>query len=290
MDWRCWRSALILFVFLLSIGSAEAKEHVSGGPHVIEDLDGGWLLPNEVPIKDDGRCTVERRDARTFTQEEFLHEFAFQRPVLIENVANEEFRRLTQKSVMLEHWNSTLVTLNSANTFSYRRVPSTFGEYVEKFLRPQDLKTLGNETLYLFGDIDPEIWKPLLERYKQPPWTVPDHDAALSFGIAGAGTGVPFHFHGPGFSETIFGKKRWFLTPYGKPPAFDPDKSTLDWFLNALPKLKEADRPLECTVKAGEIIYFPHQWWHATLNEQTSVFISTFLTPNARAVLPRNEL
>ena len=40
-----------------------------------------------------------------------------------------------------------------------------------------------------------------------PKWTVPDHEAALSFGIAGAGTGVPFHFHGPGFAEVIHGSK-----------------------------------------------------------------------------------
>lgn len=29
----------------------------------------------------------------------------------------------------------------------------------------------------------------------------------LGFGIAGAGTGVPFHFHGPGFAEVIHGHK-----------------------------------------------------------------------------------
>lgn len=30
---------------------------------------------------------------------------------------------------------------------------------------------------------------------------------ALSFGIAGALTGVPFHIHGPTFAETIYGRK-----------------------------------------------------------------------------------
>lgn len=29
----------------------------------------------------------------------------------------------------------------------------------------------------------------------------------LSFCSTGAGTGVPFHFHGPGFGEVIFGRK-----------------------------------------------------------------------------------
>ena len=36
---------------------------------------------------------------------------------------------------------------------------------------------------------------------------------------------------------------------------------------------------LECTIRPGEAIYFPHGWWHATLNIDTAVFISTFLSP-----------
>ena len=35
---------------------------------------------------------------------------------------------------------------------------------------------------------------------------------------------------------------------------------------------------LECTVHAGEAIYFPTNWWHATLNLDESVFISSLVT------------
>jgi oxalate decarboxylase/phosphoglucose isomerase-like protein (cupin superfamily) len=31
--------------------------------------------------------------------------------------------------------------------------------------------------------------------------------------------------------------------------------------------------------RPGEIIYFPDRWWHATLNIDTTVFMSTFLSP-----------
>ena len=34
---------------------------------------------------------------------------------------------------------------------------------------------------------------------------------------------------------------------------------------------------LECTVDEGEAIYFPNMWWHATLNLDESVFISSFV-------------
>lgn len=82
-------------------------------------------------------------------------------------------------------------------------VPTTFATYINDYLKPQNLDKLGNgmfycsmkywifvnhcfsETLYLFGDIDQTVWKPLLNQYLQPPWKVPGHTAALSFGIAG---------------------------------------------------------------------------------------------------------
>lgn len=46
-----------------------------------------------------------------------------------------------------------------------------------------------SETFYLFGDIDREMWKPLLDQYKLPSWNLPGHEVALSFGIAAVGTG-----------------------------------------------------------------------------------------------------
>ncbi|KAI6214973.1 hypothetical protein M3Y94_00331000 [Aphelenchoides besseyi] len=191
---------------------------------------------------------------------------------------------------MLEQWKSTPVVLSSANTFSYRKMASNFEEYVTSYLKPQNLSVLGNETWYLFGDSDPEIWKDLLENYQLPKWTVPNHEAALSFGIANCGTGVPFHYHGPGFSEVIYGAKRWFLTPPDQRPKFDPDKSSLDWFLNNYPKLNASERPFECTIQSGEAIYFPNHWYHSTLNVKNSVFISTFLSPKSSIFTTKNEL
>ena len=37
--------------------------------------------------------------------------------------------------------------------------------------------------------------------------------------------------------------------------------------------------PLECTLGPGDMIYFPDNWHHATLNmESYNVFVSTFTT------------
>ena len=75
-------------------------------------------------------------------------------------------------------------------------------------------------------------------------------------------------------------------------PLFDPNASTLDWLTTTYPSLPINERPLECVLQPGEVkhfkflnlfisflqvLYFPAYWWHATLNVDASVFVSTFL-------------
>ena len=112
-----------------------------------------------------------------------------------------------------------------------------------------------SETFYFFGDNNIEEWESFFENYKLPPFNLPLHYPALSFGLAGPGTGVPFHFHGPGFAETIYGRKRWFLTPPDVKPEFHPNKTTLQWFFDDYPKIKEDVYIYECTLKPGEVIH-----------------------------------
>ena len=135
------------------------------------------------------------------------------------------------------------------------------------------------ETFYFFGYNDMEEWADFFSAYKLPPYELPGHTHALSFGLAGQGSGVPFHFHGPGFAETLHGRKRWFLTPPDIQPEFNPNKTTLQWLREDYHRISEDIYLSECTLRPGEIIYFPDRWWHATLNLDTAVFISTFLSP-----------
>ncbi|XP_064008755.1 jmjC domain-containing protein 8 isoform X2 [Pogoniulus pusillus] len=153
----------------------------------------------------------------------------------------------------------------------------TAKEYVEQLLKPQDPARLGSDTLYFFGDNNFTEWGHLFQQYVPPPFRIPGTSPAYSFGIAGSGSGVPFHWHGPGYSEVIFGRKRWFLYPPDQAPHFHPNETTLAWLHHTYPTLPPAQRPLECTLRPGEVLYFPDRWWHATLNLDTSVFISTFL-------------
>ncbi|KAM4891896.1 jmjC domain-containing protein 8 isoform 2-T2 [Sylvia borin] len=235
----------------------------------------GCRLPGTVP--EEPRCTVERADA-SLTYSLFLQRFAFSRPVILGGVTdNSAFRALCSREKLLAAFGPFPVRLSTANTYSYRKVDVPFQEYVEHLLKPQDPARLGSDTLYFFGDNNFTEWGPLFQHYVPPPFRIPGTSPAYSFGIAGSGSGVPFHWHGPGFSEVIFGRKRWFLYPPDKTPHFHPNETTLAWLQHTYPTLPPAQRPLECTLRPGEVLYFPDRWWHATLNLDTSVFISTFL-------------
>lgn len=205
--------------------------------------------------------------------------YAYSRPVILTGLAdNSRFRALCSRDKLLASFGDRIVRLSTANTYSYRKVDLPFQEYVEQLLRPQDPASLGNDTLYFFGDNNFTEWASLFRHYSPPPFGLLGTTAAHSFGIAGAGSGVPFHWHGPGFSEVIYGRKRWFLYPPRETPEFHPNKTTLAWLQDTYPTLAPSQRPLECTIRPGEVLYFPGRWWHATLNLETTVFMSTFLS------------
>ncbi|XP_059167485.1 jmjC domain-containing protein 8-like [Physella acuta] len=239
---------------------------------------GGWFTSKADMLAFPGPCDIEVREASGLSQEEFLDRYAFDRPVVLRGATdNKVFQDLCRKDALLNEHSSKRIRLSSANTHSYDKVDVTLEYYVNHVMKPQALDTLGNETFYWFGDNNFTEWKSLIDKYTPPPYFLPRMSGAYSFGLAGAGTGVPFHFHGPGFGEVVFGRKRWFMYPPHKTPHFHPNRTTLQWLHEDYPDLHPSDRPLECTIGQGELIYFPDRWWHGTLNIDTSVFISTFL-------------
>nr|XP_060642260.1 jmjC domain-containing protein 8 isoform X2 [Anolis sagrei ordinatus] len=239
--------------------------------------DGGWPTNRRTALTEEESCTIERRDA-SLTYAEFIQQYAFSRPVILQGITdNSEFQAHCTKEELLAKFGDHHIRLSTANTYSYQKVDLLFLEYVDQLLEPQDLDSLGSETLYFFGDNNFTEWGSLFRSYTPPPFRIPGTTGAYSFGIAGSGSGVPFHWHGPGFSEVIFGRKRWFLYPPEKMPKFHPNRTTLSWLLDTYPFLPSWERPMECTIHPGEVLYFPDRWWHATLNLDTSVFISTFL-------------
>lgn len=240
--------------------------------------DGGWFTEQDAILVEPGPCNIAFING-TLTQEKFLNHFASKKPFAVDQATdNLVFRKACSKENLIKKYGKKVVRLSTANTYSYKKVDVPLQEYIVHYMKPQRLNTPGNETLYWFGDNDAS-WNTFFTIYKPPPFELPGMVGVYSFGAAAAGTGVPFHFHGPGFAEMIYGRKRWFLYPPEIIPDFHPNQTTLQWFFNEYPKLQAENKPFECTISPGQAIYFPDRWWHATLNIDNGVFISTFLGP-----------
>ncbi|XP_064171578.1 jmjC domain-containing protein 8 [Anguilla rostrata] len=247
------------------------------GQDGVPGSDGGWNADQDHNLTDEGPCDVDIWD-KSLTYSQFIQQYAYSKPVVLRGFSdNTKFQLLCSRDNLLRDYGEKLVRLSTANTYSYRKVDVPFQEFVEHLLRPQSLDTLGSDTLYFFGDNNFTEWRSLFDHYQPPRYSLPNTSGAYSFGVAGAGTGVPFHWHGPGYSEVIYGRKRWFLYPPEKEPHFHPNHTTLSWVRDTYPTLPPEERPIEVTIRPGEVLYFPDHWWHATLNLDTSVFISTFL-------------
>ena len=133
---------------------------------------------------------------------------------------------------------------------------------------------------YLFpNDILNLYFGNLLKHYDRP---ICDNcaDAILYFALGGENSGVLFHHHAPGFSEVLHGTKRWALYPPDKKPpkVENPLQSMATWFEQVVPSLPPDQKPYECVVQAGEMIYFPENWYHATLNQANyTASVSSFI-------------
>eukprot|EP00967_Tisochrysis_lutea_P148723 scaffold284597_cov36-Tisochrysis_lutea.AAC.1 len=211
------------------------------------------------------------------------------------------FRNATSVEALRSAFGSVHVTVSSANAFSYGRKRMLLKDYLNSMSDIDyngESKDSSGSIYYWFGEHGEEL-APLLKRYPLPKLAISSAEAdllaftvdsaggsfdrrsqppALSFGAAGDGSGVPFHHHNDGFAEVLHGAKRW-LFHYGEdpPPHFSPNKTSISWIQETLPKLHSWQVPLDCTIYPGDIIYFPRGVWHATVNVGTTIFISTFL-------------
>ena len=85
------------------------------------------------------------------------------------------------------------------------------------------------------------------------------------FYVGPAGSGVNFHQHTNAWNALFYGRKRWFLFPPALTAySFLPMRDWLAEHKNA--SLTTASRPLRCTQHAGDVLFVPEMWGHATHN------------------------
>jgi hypothetical protein len=98
-----------------------------------------------------------------------------------------------------------------------------------------------------------------------------DHFAShveTQFYLGPEGSGAPGHFHTHALNTLAYGEKRWFLFPPSE--AFYSTKPALE-FARSDPRAAAA---LQVTQRAGDVLYVPSLWGHATLNLRQSVGVA----------------
>mmetsp|Transcript_31846 Transcript_31846/g.35479 ORF Transcript_31846/g.35479 Transcript_31846/m.35479 type:complete len:291 (+) Transcript_31846:170-1042(+) len=249
-------------------------------------------LPGWDP-KGDHPCNIEQISMKDFIEKYGQLESLFPRPLIISNNVsdtsnlfnkrNQHFRNLARSDSILRSFPENFnITLSSSNSFSEHRRDIPLASYLEEVRVPTNAEMKSNETWYLFGETFSPEWKSFLRSYELPPCQAcnifDEFLVALSFGIGSSGSGVSWHIHGPGFLEAIHGRKHWILYSPENRPDFHPDQTSLNWMhynYSIIEKIE--DRPLQCTLFPGDILYFPDMWWHATVNvDDYSAFVSTF--------------
>ena len=234
-------------------------------------------------------------------------------PVVIRNstlTSSAAFRAITTVTALRESFGQAQVTLSSANAHSYGRRKMAVSQYLTEALGDDakaawalaaDDNDAAARQFYWFGEHGDELAS-LTSRYPLPRYAqpgallsfaavaaargggpsgqaapAPAEPPALSFGVGPDGSGVPFHFHADGFSEVLHGAKQWFLYA-DKPPRFRANATSVSWLKHDYPLLTPRERPFECTIWPGDLLYFPHGWYHAIINRgDPTVFMSVFL-------------
>lgn len=225
-------------------------------------------------------CSLERRK---LTNQMILPPY----PVVYEanEDRNEKLASISSIDYLINNYGNQLVILSSSNTYSYEKTIMPLREYLRYEMHGN--KT-ANQTYYFFGNNYDGIFKTMESLYVYPPCQYCKKAGAVTLGMGGRDSGVSFHYHGPGFSEVIIGRKRWFLYP----PSYavsEPNMSQSEWVATVYPKLIQQQKQsveqehhplLECVIHPGEILYFPDRWLHGTLNlEPHNFFVSLFLDP-----------
>jgi hypothetical protein len=292
---------------------------------------GGWKR-YAVPAheeKEENECTIDRCHIRDLSLAKFNRKYREKKPVVVtfdtkfddEEEKNEResdfFYEMNRKENVLKTHGEKTIVLSSANTFSYEKKEVKLKDYLDergKYLKPVQLHQRADKIWYWFGDNDHDAFGDFFPSFKRTSLIgkkyVPDNaSVAYSYGVGGPLSGVPYHIHGPGWSESIYGRKKWFLSPPMFEPVFNGNETAARAAMrfkangnkakfkmktmnmngkNENKKMKNKNgfdvdkygnekKVLACVVHPNQAVYFPDRWWHATLNLDESVFISSFV-------------
>lgn len=217
-------------------------------------------------------CTIPRVPDLSLSA--FRAQFKKRAPVIFASPAPAAAAAMARDALLLKY-GGLPVTLANSNRNSYAKRASTLAAYLDEHLAPVTLSDTADARWYLFGDtLKTDAWAPLHATFALPLDAARD-EPVVAWGVGGLYSGVPFHSHGAVYAASVLGRKRWWLAPPDREPAFGGNKTVLE-YATAFPEDEEG--VLACTVAAGETLYVPSNWWHATLNlDEYGAFTTVFV-------------
>ncbi|KAH9503774.1 JmjC domain-containing protein 8 [Bulinus truncatus] len=242
----------------------------------VDALHGGWRPVTEEVLKKYGTdiCNIQRISVKDLTPSRFEEDFRFKKPVLVtfpNGIKDWTDPYLWSRPGLLSAYSNW--TLHSGQSLEIVRAggnaqhKTTLSEFVERLLGETNETT--NEPLFYGFDRRFYYDTELPHSLRLPVYFHTDHSKDDSIFFLGSSlTGVVFHKHSDTWNAVAYGKKRWFLYPTTRtPPGGVYHGFTLmDWFHKVYPQLTEAEKPIECVQRGGEILYLPEGMYHATLN------------------------
>lgn len=230
------------------------------------------------------RCDVDQVMPEELTPELFVRKYSLKRPFILrnttQNVAAREF--FADRCRILDLYGNVPVDLGDPFSLVVYGEPSSTMSLRQYLDTPFDISS----PLYFFdkhggwtkhlGELQSILETPAVVQL-QPR----GHERPIQFAVGKSASGIGLHAHHDAWNQVLFGAKRWTIypgSPGGVPPeaGYNPTEHHLQWLHDVYPKIKddESTAPMECVQYAGDMIYVPEGWYHATVNLGDTASIS----------------
>ena len=219
-------------------------------------------------IHDDHPCNIEILSPQDFALA-FPDGFPtyYEKPFLLRDPQrNTVFQELSKRENVPSLFVGGTTMLPEANLFSFAKTEVS----VKEFANSPEVTSwdYADKTLYMLTSLQD------FSAYIPPPGLAKISDTRI--GIGSLGSGVQWHSHGPGFCEVTHGRKHWLLTDSVERPPYNHRRPSRHWFEYSFSTYQES-KIWECTLHAGDAIYFPNKWWHTTVNlDAYTSFVTIF--------------
>eukprot|EP00760_Papus_ankaliazontas_P015484 PhM_4_TR16539/c0_g1_i1/m.53249 len=241
-----------------------------------------------IPCKEDvPRC-------HKLSLDEFIHRFESpNRPVVITGMMDDwpAMKKWSSMEVLLENYGEQYLKTNVTNHKDqkiFMRLRD-FASYCADFDK--------EKPIYLFDKKFAERAPGMGSDYTVPCYFQEDLFEKMEdddrpdwhwFLMGPGGSGSPFHtdpHRSSAWNAVTCGAKRVsFYPPDQIPPGVDedlidsdvyPSEDTIEWLTETFPDLSPRSAPLECIVRAGEMLFIPSGWWHQVVNLETPTIAVT---------------